>query len=447
MVRSLVTMEHAGDLIGRYQLIRQLGSGGMGTVWLATRADGSFDREVAVKLLHGALGDAELEGRFQREREILGALDAPGIARILDAGVTEDGRPYHVMEAVIGRALNVYCAGLESGTAATLDETLDLLIQAARALDHAHQRHVLHRDVKPSNLLVTDAGEVKLIDFGIARWTERALGRDAFVTQGPLSYLTPEFASPEQAAGEPIARYSDIYSLARVAQEVLPGDASDLQSGSDLAEVLGTALRRIPEERYATAAHLADDLENVRQGRPVSVLKTSRIRRIQRTLWRNRDLALAGAIAAALVVGGLALAGSHRRRAGSELDAAEQSHAMVLERSARVDEQLARLAQTGSNILRGESAPLRVKRDVVHSLSEVALAHSSPALSLEAARSCLDLVETWSTSEDEELRGLVDETLARAIELLESPSQAAPSSPDALERAQLRKRAKNLEVR
>ncbi|QDV07353.1 Serine/threonine-protein kinase PknA [Planctomycetes bacterium Poly30] len=387
-------MDHPGDLLGRYRLLRQLGAGGMGSVWLATRADGSFEREVALKVLHQELQEGELAARFQREREILGAMDAPGIARILDAGQAQDGRPYLVMEAVIGQPIDAWCATHHPTTSARLE----LVIQAAHALAHAHARGVIHRDLKPGNLLVTAAGQVKLIDFGIARWTERALGSGAFVTQGPLGYLTPEFASPEQLAAETITAASDVYSLAKVARSILPEAAVT----GDLAIVLGTALQRIPEERYDSAASFALDLENVASEKPVLIRRIGRWKRSQRWLWRNRDLAGAAVLAAALLVAAVGVSVKRFRSARAALQRAEIEHALITSARAGLNQSLERFARAGLATVQAGDAPEPVRHQILGALTEVALGHGAPELKLTTAQACEDLLEEWRRARDPE---------------------------------------------
>ncbi len=430
-------MNHAGDIVGRYRLLRQLGAGGMGTVWLATRDDGAFAREVALKLLHEDLASSEPEGRFLREREILGGLDHPGIARILDAGETADGRPFCAMEAVDGVAIDQHCEerGLKP------EARLDLLIQAAQALGYAHAQHVVHRDIKPQNLMVTGDGRVKMIDFGIARWTERARGREAFVTQGPLKYLTPEFASPEQLAGTSISTASDVYSLAKVAEAVLP---VEFRTGS-LGLVLDAALHAVPEERYATAEGFAADLANARMGRPVAIQASSGFRRLRRMAWRNRDLVGAAAFALIALTVGLTLAKAKYSKAQSSLDAARDLHAASSQQRAEFDESLALMVRDGMETLESHGATNRARAEIMKTIGGVALSHDAPALRLVAAQVSVELAEEWRGSEDAQLSTYSEHSRERAEKLLEA-SQLATKGGENPVAKELSSRLKMLQV-
>jgi eukaryotic-like serine/threonine-protein kinase len=204
--------------LGVYRLLSEIGRGGMGVVYDAERDDGQFRRRVAIKIMRDD-GDPELRQRVLSERQILAALDHPDIARLLDGGVTDDGRPYLVMEHVDGLPIDVYCDRLRL----TVRERLVLFCAMARAVEYAHRNLVVHRDLKPSNILVTPDGRLKLLDFGVAKllnpWVH---GEAPPVTRDRLA-LTPEYASPEQLRGEPVTTSSDVYSLGVVLYELLTG--------------------------------------------------------------------------------------------------------------------------------------------------------------------------------------------------------------------------------
>jgi serine/threonine protein kinase len=198
------------EAIGPYRILRRLGEGGMGAVWLAHRTDGMTRRLVALKLprVSWTRGLAE---RMAQEREILASLDHQHIARLYDAGITSEGQPFLAIEYVDGRPLDEYAKVHHLG----IRPRLALFLQIARAVAHAHARLIVHRDLKPSNILVTDAGDVKLLDFGIAKLLddERAGVGDTPLTEASGRPLTPDYASPEQITGEPLSIASDIYSL------------------------------------------------------------------------------------------------------------------------------------------------------------------------------------------------------------------------------------------
>ena len=204
-----------GRRVGPYRLVELLGAGGMGEVYKAVRVDEQFQQEVAIKLVRGGYDTASVVERFRHERQILASLDHPNIARLLDGGTTEDGIPYLVMELVRGKPIDDYCD--EHG----LDVTarLKLFVQVCSAMQYAHQHLVIHRDIKPGNILVTLDGVPKLLDFGIAKILDPATSAETTVA----SPMTPEYASPEQIRGEPITTATDVYSLGVVLYQLLTG--------------------------------------------------------------------------------------------------------------------------------------------------------------------------------------------------------------------------------
>lgn len=206
--------EAAGHRIGPYRLLEELGHGGMGSVWLAERADGQFEQRVALKLIRRGMDSDEILSRFLRERQILARLEHPNIARLLDGGVSDSGRPYFVMEHVPGAPITRYA----DQQRLSVEGRLALFATVCRAVHHAHQNLIVHRDLKPSNVFVSDSGELKLLDFGVAK----LLGDDSGDT-GTGRLMTPEYASPEQAAGAPVATPSDVYQLGLLLYELLTG--------------------------------------------------------------------------------------------------------------------------------------------------------------------------------------------------------------------------------
>ncbi len=334
----------SGERVGPYELIKPLGEGGMSSVWLAGRVEGSLRREVALKLPHRHLLDRGLAARMQRERDILASLNHDSIARLFEAGVDEGGHPYLALEYVQGDPINAYC----ERAALDLAGRVRLMVQVARAVAHAHANLVVHRDLKPSNILVT-AGDaapgVKLLDFGIAK----LLTRDDDATHAPdLTQtlgraLTPDYASPEQLLEQPVTTASDIYSLGVVLYEVVTGEKPyklKRQSAAALAEAVlhadvvrpsrrcaqGTrqadarrvegdldaiilkALKGQPAERYATASALADDLERFLQHQPVMAQPDSVAYRTRRFVQRHALLVGAGAAVSVALVAGATIA-------------------------------------------------------------------------------------------------------------------------------------------
>ena len=349
----------AGERVGPYRLLRMLGEGGMSSVWLAERADGTIRREVALKLPHRHLLDRGLAARMQRERDILAALNHDHIARLYEAGVDERGHPYLAIEYVVGEPINLYCEQHDLD----LGQRLRLMVQVARAVAHAHANVVVHRDLKPNNIMVT-AGDavpsVKLLDFGIAKLLsneENATGGAADLTQILGRALTPDYASPEQIRELPVTTASDIYSLGVVLYEVITSEKPyklKRQSAAALAEavmnadvmrpskraaqttaqstntakdkhksrvvreahriegdldaIVMKALKAEPLERYATASALGDDLERFLAHQPVLARPDSFAYRARRFVGRHALAVSAGGAVLLALVGGAGVA-------------------------------------------------------------------------------------------------------------------------------------------
>ncbi len=357
----------AGERVGPYRLLRQLGVGGMGEVWLAERADGGVRREVALKLPLTDLRRATLVRRFERERDILATLEHPSIARLYEAGLTEGGQPYLAIEYVEGQPIDLWCRE----RAASVAQRVQLLLQVAEAVSFAHSRLVLHRDLKPGNILVTAAGQVRLLDFGIAKLIEREGGdaAETALTQLGGRALTPAYASPEQIRGEAIGTASDVYSLGVVAYELLSGErpyklkrgsAAELEEAivsadlappsraaadpaiaralrGDLDAIVLHALRKEARERYAGAAAFAEDLQRHLRHEPVLALPDSTLYRARRFLARNRLAAGAGAVVALALVAGTGVALWQANQARQEARKAEQVTGFLLELVASTD--------------------------------------------------------------------------------------------------------------
>jgi serine/threonine-protein kinase len=337
--------ERAGDTVGPYRLIRELGSGGMGSVWLAERTDLLQRRQVALKLPHGAWRRAGLAERLAREREILATLEHPNIARLYDAGVTPDGQPWLALEYVAGERLDTYCRERRLPVAGRLL----LFLQVAHAVAHAHAQLVVHRDLKPANILVTDGGEVKLLDFGIAKLLDEGVAQETALTREAGRALTPEYASPEQILGRPFGTASDVYSLGVVLFELLT-DARPYRLGratraaleeaivhadvprpsavaaperrralrGDLDTIVLKALRRDPAARYPTVAALADDVRRHLEHRPVQAQPDRAAYRLHTFVRRHRVAVGAGTAVVAALAAGLVVALWQARLAQAE---------------------------------------------------------------------------------------------------------------------------------
>ena len=360
--------------IGPYRVVRELGRGGMGVVYLAERDDGEFRREVAIKLLRNSPDAEELHRRFIAERQILASLSHPHIAQLLDGGTTDGQLPYLVMEYVDGLSITTYCDrhGLD------IAARLRLFVDVCRAVNSAHQNLVIHRDIKPGNILVTASGQVKLLDFGIAKLLNSAMGGMAVPhTRTAFRMMTPDYASPEQVRGEPLTTGSDVYALGVVLYELLagrrpyqirtgavrelhelvcereperpstwakrpppPDDAAaptpaeiasargtspaGLQRvlGGDLDAIVMMALRKEPRRRYGSAELLAEDIERYLRGLPVVARHPSRAYYLGKFLRRHHKGATLGAIAVLSLIASTAVAVKQTATARRERDRA-----------------------------------------------------------------------------------------------------------------------------
>jgi eukaryotic-like serine/threonine-protein kinase len=326
----------SGALVGPYRLIREIGAGGMGTVWLAERADGTLQRLVALKLpLYGwAPGVAE---RLEQERDALASLEHPHIARLYDAGTApEGGRPYLAMEFIDGLPIDAYAR--DHGL--SVRERVHLLLQVNSAVAYAHGRLIVHRDLKPSNILVTADGSVHLLDFGAAKLLDADNAQNSQLTRETGRALSPDYASPEQIQGAAITVASDVYSLGVVLFELLTGArpyalarhstpalaVAIMETGiplpsatiaddrrlrrdlrGDLDNIVAKALKKSPDERYATVTELTDDLQRWLRDEPVSARPDGVVYRLVKFTRRNRVVVFGGllvfvALASAAVI-------------------------------------------------------------------------------------------------------------------------------------------------
>jgi serine/threonine protein kinase len=375
--REIVTTPCAApalpESVGPYRPQRVLGRGGMGVVLLATRHDGEFAQQVAIKLIRGGSFDAGLVLRFRREREILARLSHPHIARLTDGGVTDDGSPWYAMEYIDGESLVAWC----DARALNLRERVRLFLQVLDAIDYAHRNLVVHRDLKPSNILVTGAapGHVKLLDFGIAKLLDEAEGNA--LTGSDTRLLTPDYAAPEQILGQPVSTQTDVYALGVLLFELLTGRLPYRSAGSgprvaaaivdeaperlrqaisrqtapgdtraqaleelarrrglaptklraaldrDLEQVVALALAKRPDERYPSAAAMADDLRAWLDGHPLRSRPVPWPRRASKFVQRHR-FGVAASLALLLVAcAGIAATIDQTRRAQREAETAQ----------------------------------------------------------------------------------------------------------------------------
>lgn len=316
-----------GKRFGHYKIVREIGVGGMGAVYLATRDDGEFSQQVAIKIVRFTLADSEIINRFRRERQILASLNHPHIAKLLDGGVTDDGLPFLVMEYVAGETVAKYAEQENLPES----ERLRLFLKICSAVAYAHRNLIVHRDIKPSNILVTAEGEPKLLDFGLAKILDEGLA-DENQTQTAFRAMTPAYASPEQIRGDAVTTLSDIYSLGKVLSELLSHSRQKKNDKRkkekfdslpiDLRNITAKALQEEPERRYKSAEAFAEDIEKYLKGLPVSARPNSFVYRAEKFVKRNKIGVAAGLLIVLILFGGIAATIWQARAAARERDKA-----------------------------------------------------------------------------------------------------------------------------
>jgi non-specific serine/threonine protein kinase/serine/threonine-protein kinase len=364
--------------IDRYEIIRPIGAGGMGVVYLATRADQAYEKQVAIKVVHTRIESTEILSRFVHERQILATLDHPHIAKLLDGGTTDDGLPYLVMDCVEGTRIDEYC----DDRALSIPRRVGLFLDVCSAVQYVHQNLVVHRDLKPSNILVTADGVPKLLDFGIAKLLKPDVFASAIdATRADFRILTPRYASPEQVRGEPITTATDVYSLGVILYELLTAHrpyewsidspieiaravcehqperpstiavrAAERREGGadgataqqiaarratvphglkgqlrgDLDAIVLKALRKEPQRRYGSVEQLSEDLRRHVQGLPVLAHADSWSYRTGKFVRRHRTGVAAAALIAVSLVAGVASTAWQARVARAEHARAER---------------------------------------------------------------------------------------------------------------------------
>jgi eukaryotic-like serine/threonine-protein kinase len=369
-----------GVRVGAYRILEELGHGGMGTVYLAERADAVFEKHVAIKVIKRGMGTDAVLRRFQDERRILAGLEHPNIARLLDGGTSASGLPFFVMEYIDGQPIDEFCRIRQLAT----PERLQLFRQVCAAVAYAHQHLIVHRDIKPSNILVTADGVPKLLDFGIAKIMHAEPAGDTIETQATMVFLTPDYASPEHVQGRPVTTLSDVYSLGVVLYRLLTGrhpypftsrtpedvvrtiatadpvwpsaavrareaEASTgparpredavpgwRQLRGDLDTIVLKAIQKEPARRYQSAEQLADEIRRYLAGLPVQARPDTLVYRAAKFVRRNRAAAIGGLLVSVSVSGGMAATAWQARRAVAQEQVARTEQARAERRFAEV---------------------------------------------------------------------------------------------------------------
>ena len=388
--------DRSGQAVGAYRLVERIGRGGMGEVYRAERQDAGYAQTVAIKLLRRGLDSEDVVRRFVQERRILARLEHPGIARLIDGGMSSDGLPWLAMELVEGVQITTWTQREALG----LRARIGLLVSVCDALDYAHRRLIVHRDLKPSNVLVGADGAPKLLDFGIAKLLDQPEG-EALTGTG-VRVLSPAYAAPEQLAGEPIGIATDVYALGLLLYELLTGDlpharrdgavaslvrdlATEPERPSasvrrtqgaittivaralegDLDTIVLKALAHEPDRRYASAAALADDLRRHLEGRPIAARPDTLSYRMGKFVRRNRGGVLVGALALLGIVTALVVALWQTGVARREAARAERETAAALESASRTKRVKDFMMETFT-----QANPLERKADAPQTLAE-----------------------------------------------------------------------------
>lgn len=356
-------VSRAGQIFGPYKILDLIAEGGMGSVYLAERADEEYEGKVAIKLIRRGMDSGYILRRFRNERQILANLNHPNIAKLLHGGTTDDGLPYFAMEYVEGQPIDEYCNGRELDIA----ERLKMFREVCDAVNYAHQNLVVHRDIKPTNVLVTADGVPKLLDFGIAKLLDPKESTDPDVTVTALHAMTPEYASPEQVKGEPISTASDVYALGvllyalltgqhpyklkvRTADKLMraiceqeaerPSQNTDPQSAiynpkslrGDLDNIILKALRKEPSRRYTSVEQFSEDIRRHLEALPVLAHKGTFNYRASKFIRRNKVGVAAAALIVLTLAGGIIATAFEARRANRRFNEVRQlAHSILFD--------------------------------------------------------------------------------------------------------------------
>jgi len=441
-----------GQSVGPYIIEHEVGRGGMGAVYLAHR-QGDFSKRVAIKLVKRGMDTDQIVSRFRQERQILANLEHPNIARLLDGGATEDGRPYLVMEYVEGKPITRY----STRDGLSLPDTLALFLQVCDGVLCAHRNLVIHRDLKPGNILVNSDGVVKLLDFGIAKLLDtNADGETAPRTMVGTPLLTPDYASPEQVRGMAVSVSTDVYSLGAVLYELLTGrpphrfeslSAAEIErvicegaipppgiGSRELDSIVAMALRKEPERRYASVEQFAEDVRRFLDGRPVLAHPDSWSYRAGRWMRRHRTAAIAAAIAICSLLTGLGVALYQAQVARQHAARAERRFNEVRKLARSILLEHYELIRELPGATRAKESMAKVSQEYLNSLAGEA---DDPVLILELANAHRRLAEVQGAPGEQNLgqTALATENFRKAIRLLDRLPPGQWNNPKVLDSA------------
>jgi eukaryotic-like serine/threonine-protein kinase len=418
-----------GSRLGAYRLIREIGRGGMGSVYLASRADQEYESNVAIKLVRPGFDTDFVLRRFRRERQILARLHHPNIGRLFDGGSTEKQIPYLVMEYVQGSRITKYAADHRLG----VEDRIRLFLPVCSAVEYAHRAFIVHRDLKPGNILVDATGTPKLLDFGISKLLHSQPLDPADAHDVVMA--TPDYASPEQIVGDPVTPASDIYSLGAVLYELLTGarphriekatplaieraiclepiipprqavgrnSALAKRLGGDLDSIILRAMQKDPDQRYTSAEHLAEDLRRSLEHRPVTARPHTPGYRAERFIRRNRVLVVLTSAATAAVIALVGLAAYQARASRQQVLALERELVEAYGRFAELQGNTAEAARAYSTMVEiskdlWQADPSDPRALTNYGAAQLGLGMAIPVESRVEKRAALERARDWLT--------------------------------------------------
>jgi len=474
LVEESASTLRLGEVVDRYRIIREIGRGGMGAVYLAERADAEYEKQVAIKLIKRGMDTDSVLRHFRNERQILAGFDHFNVARLFDGGTTESGLPYFVMEYVDGLPIDEYCYKY----ARSISERLKLFREACAAVSYAHRHLVIHRDIKRTNILVTADAVPKLLDFGIAKILQQGDGAQPPATMTGLRLMTPECASPEQIRGEPVTTASDVYSLGVVLYELLTGSSPyrftsralrDVERAiteqeptrpstaapesnrkseianrkflrGDLDNIVLMALRKEPDRRYQSVEQFSEDIRRHLEARPVLARKDTIGYRAAKFIRRNKAVVAAASLLFVSLLGGIITTSWEAHRARVQEAAARTQEAVAKAEKARAERRFADVRQLAHSLLFDYHDAIkdlpgatrvreRLVKDALANLDKLAAeAHGDSVLQRELAAAYERLGDVRGQAYSASLgdRAGATESYRKALQIREALAQSSP---------------------